>query len=403
MGGIFSTIKQVVDGFIADEQANKVLLASALAFLSTTIDDFVVIVFFMSRAESRLAKAAERKKVPEMTRTEHYVSIVLGVILGFTVIVSISLTGRIFSVLDMGYICLLGFIPILIGWTQAAGYFREFLESNGHGESYDAFLKKWLRCNGRGDSLLTAGGRCFCIVPPDNEPSEDNSIISDTSHNSKDKKDGQYAEVSQSESVDRSGHRGTSEVNNSLAPSKSPQNSVKSQVPSEDDIEAASSTAATQDNVVSTTTHNALHVLSEPNDVPDDDSDDSGALEEAKEEESAIKTVAKLICEWMLKPSVLEVALVMIGVGSDNVAIYMVIFATDKPHQVVITIIVFYIMLLINISLAAWLMKCKRIALCIQQYAEAVVPFVLIGLGGYILSDSVIFGRNGIVEVPPAA
>ncbi len=79
MGGIFSTIKQVVDGFIADEQANKVLLASALAFISTTIDDFVVIVYFMSRAESRLAKAAERKKVPEMTRTEHYVSIVLGV------------------------------------------------------------------------------------------------------------------------------------------------------------------------------------------------------------------------------------------------------------------------------------------------------------------------------------
>ena len=43
---------------VGAEGLQRVVTAAAMAFVSTTIDDFVVIVYFMSRAEKRLASRA---------------------------------------------------------------------------------------------------------------------------------------------------------------------------------------------------------------------------------------------------------------------------------------------------------------------------------------------------------
>ena len=138
----------ISDAAVAESDAEglsyqKVMVASALAFLSTTIDDFVVIVYFMCRAETRLAKAIRLNTEPELSRTESYFVIFLGVVLGFTVLVALSLSGRVFSLAsDVGYICLLGFLPIFIGGSQAAAQLRECLSRRGKEEAYDAFLRK---------------------------------------------------------------------------------------------------------------------------------------------------------------------------------------------------------------------------------------------------------------------
>lgn len=130
-----------------------------------------------------------------------------------------------------------------------------------------------------------------------------------------------------------------------------------------------------------------------------DEADEAEAALEEANEESSLKDCLKRALSWVINPHVLEVALIMVGVGSDNVAIYLVIFATDKMHEVVITIVVFYILLVVNVLLAMWLMRCKSVALCFQDYAETVVPFVLIGLGCFIVYDSVLFGHNGLEDV----
>lgn len=156
MAETFSEAAVTESGAADGMSYQKVMIASALAFLSTTIDDFVVIIYFMCRAETRLAKAQLLNIEPELSHTESYFVIFLGVVLGFTVIVALSLCGRVFAIAgDVGYICLLGFIPICIGGAQVAALLRAYLAQRGHEEAYDACLYKVCEVPG--------WGTCVCV------------------------------------------------------------------------------------------------------------------------------------------------------------------------------------------------------------------------------------------------
>ena len=109
---------------------------------------------------------------------------------------------------------------------------------------------------------------------------------------------------------------------------------------------------------------------------------------EADDQSSPVKQWISGLCGGCLQAQVLEVMLIMIGVGSDNVAIYMVIFAVDDVHEIVLTVLVFYMLLLVNIFVAACLMRCRSVATCFQKYVcvcVCVCVFIAVSLPAQII------------------
>lgn len=83
---------------------NSVWISALIAFCSTTIDDFAVLLIFYSRAKS----------MPN--RTIGYIRVILGQTLGFTIVVIISLFGMILGTFfSQEYINIIGLIPLYLG------------------------------------------------------------------------------------------------------------------------------------------------------------------------------------------------------------------------------------------------------------------------------------------------
>lgn len=88
------------------------LSLAILAFLSTTLDDFSVVLIFFGK------EYVKTHNVYDVSTCNAFISIIVGQIIGFTLIVGISLCigiGLRESISSDEYIDLVGFVPILIG------------------------------------------------------------------------------------------------------------------------------------------------------------------------------------------------------------------------------------------------------------------------------------------------
>lgn len=92
-----------------------------------------------------------------------------------------------------------------------------------------------------------------------------------------------------------------------------------------------------------------------------------------------------------LHPQVLEVALLTIANGGDNISIYLPLFTTADSVTIVVTLITFYVFLSLWLFMTFTLLKAKRISVVLKKYGRYVVPPLLLGLGLYIISGTVIF------------
>ncbi|AFY41726.1 cadmium resistance transporter [Nostoc sp. PCC 7107] len=90
----------------------------------------------------------------------------------------------------------------------------------------------------------------------------------------------------------------------------------------------------------------------------------------------------------LLSPQSFSVAAITIGNGSDNISIYMPLFANADLSNLLIIIAVF--LALVGVwCYGTYKLTCQP-AICnlISQYGNNIVPFVLIGLGVFIILDS---------------
>ncbi|GBE94941.1 cadmium resistance transporter [Nostoc cycadae] len=90
----------------------------------------------------------------------------------------------------------------------------------------------------------------------------------------------------------------------------------------------------------------------------------------------------------LLSPQSFSVAAITIGNGSDNISIYMPLFANADFSSLLIIIAVF--LALVGVwCYGTYKLTCQP-AICnlISQYGNNIVPFVLIGLGVFIILDS---------------
>ncbi len=120
------------------------------------------------------------------------------------------------------------------------------------------------------------------------------------------------------------------------------------------------------------------------------DNDAPPTADEAQKE-SRLATLFARCFGPCLAPAVFEVAVITIANGGDNIGVYLPLFATGSAAVVVTTLVIFYVMLAAWCGAAFAMVRCPFVADGLSEYGEYVVPFLLVGLGLYILWDSVLF------------
>jgi cadmium resistance transport/sequestration family protein len=83
-----------------------------------------------------------------------------------------------------------------------------------------------------------------------------------------------------------------------------------------------------------------------------------------------------------------KVAAIRLANGGDNIGIYVPLFASGNLLHFGTTLSVFYFLVGVWCVIAYWLTRHPALAKLIARYGQKVVPFVLIGLGIFILIDS---------------
>jgi cadmium resistance protein CadD (predicted permease) len=87
--------------------------------------------------------------------------------------------------------------------------------------------------------------------------------------------------------------------------------------------------------------------------------------------------------------SFLAVAAVTISNGGDNIGIYTPLFASyNSPLEVITLISVFMTMTAVWCAIGYYLVRYPLLEKRIRRFGHVVLPFVLIGLGLYILADA---------------
>jgi len=83
--------------------------------------------------------------------------------------------------------------------------------------------------------------------------------------------------------------------------------------------------------------------------------------------------------------NILSVALVTIANGGDNIGVYIPLFATMTSAQFTVTVVIFAVMTGLLCLTGHWLVYHKKFGSHVQYWGHRILPFVLIGLGLYIL------------------
>ncbi|MBD1998008.1 cadmium resistance transporter [Leptolyngbya sp. FACHB-541] len=90
----------------------------------------------------------------------------------------------------------------------------------------------------------------------------------------------------------------------------------------------------------------------------------------------------------LLTPQTYSVAAVTLANGGDNIGIYVPLFASCDLPMLLLILTVFFVLIGVWCYVAYRLARFPAIAHLLTRYGRAIVPFVLIGLGMFILLES---------------
>ncbi|MEH1890767.1 MAG: cadmium resistance transporter [Nostoc sp.] len=89
----------------------------------------------------------------------------------------------------------------------------------------------------------------------------------------------------------------------------------------------------------------------------------------------------------VLHPQTYKVAAVTVANGGDNISIYIPLFAGHDLASLEVILSIFFVMVGVWCAIAYFLSRQPTIAYILSRYGKAVVPFVLIGLGMFIIYE----------------
>ena len=94
----------------------------------------------------------------------------------------------------------------------------------------------------------------------------------------------------------------------------------------------------------------------------------------------------------VLSPQTYKVAAVTVANGGDNISIYIPLFAGNQLASLGVILGVFFVMVGVWCAIAYFLTRQPNIAYILSKYGRHIVPFILIGLGLFIMYERGTFG-----------
>jgi cadmium resistance protein CadD (predicted permease) len=95
-------------------------------------------------------------------------------------------------------------------------------------------------------------------------------------------------------------------------------------------------------------------------------------------------------------PAALAVAALTLANGSDNVGVYLPLFARANPAQALLTLAVFAVMVALWCAIAWRLVQAPGLGDGLRRHGPRWMPAVLVGLGLYLLIDAHTFAHRGL-------
>jgi cadmium resistance transport/sequestration family protein len=89
----------------------------------------------------------------------------------------------------------------------------------------------------------------------------------------------------------------------------------------------------------------------------------------------------------ILHPQTYKVAAITIANGGDNISIYIPLFAGQNFVSLGVILSVFFLMVGVWCAVAYLLSQHASIAYILNRYGKAIIPFILIGLGVFIMHE----------------
>jgi cadmium resistance transport/sequestration family protein len=114
-------------------------------------------------------------------------------------------------------------------------------------------------------------------------------------------------------------------------------------------------------------------------------------LVQREEEETSFKTVAndvRMRSPLLLAPPTYSVTAITFANGGDNIGIYVPLFANSSVPEFAVILGVFFLLVGIWCCVAYQLSRQPLIGRLLNRHGKHLVPFVLMGLGIFILMDS---------------
>ncbi len=97
----------------------------------------------------------------------------------------------------------------------------------------------------------------------------------------------------------------------------------------------------------------------------------------------------------IFSPQTISVALVTFANGGDNISVYIPLFAGKTISEMGVIFAVFAVLIAVMCYIGYRLGSYPALARLFERYGDIIVPFVLIGLGLYILAESGTFALVG--------
>jgi cadmium resistance transport/sequestration family protein len=118
--------------------------------------------------------------------------------------------------------------------------------------------------------------------------------------------------------------------------------------------------------------------------------DEENEVQTVSDELSRSATNSSLLSKLanLFNPQIFNVAAVTIANGGDNIGIYLPLFASSELPSLAVIMVVFYLSIAVLCYVAYRLTRQGAIANILTGYTQVIVPFVLIGLGVFILIES---------------
>jgi cadmium resistance protein CadD (predicted permease) len=348
----------------------KVLVLAILTLVSTTIDDFVVLLTFCSENEASPLSREEKRS--------NYIKIAGGYLAGFTVVVIISLIGLVLSYLvEPEYIALLGFIPILIGLKMLYEAYQEdacmecynFLCGIKKPEEEEEKPNDYKppALGAVEDGVKTDQPRSPTSPPSDQKPVRRHSHV--PKHPSI---TGIVVEPHHTPEAAHHHPPAAIKDDNNL------KDALLDHYPASDapvPLGKAKQPSSLLDNNVTVTV----------NDKGEEIVGDEEMNYFAKKFEDAMLAMG-------INRQFVIVAATTFSVGSDNIAVYVSLFSQTNGTSIALIIAVFYFMTTMYALICIWVIgSVEGLGATLDILAKPVVPFVLMGIGAYILADSIIF------------